>query len=74
MGHEIFEIVHTDGDEFHMKSRWGNFLRLCSDGTFDATADNANTAALFTVRELGPNPAEIQKLIRLPTLGNLISH
>jgi FkbM family methyltransferase len=74
LGHEIFEIVHTDGDEFHMKSRWGNFVRLGSDDMFDATAGNAKMAALFTVKELGPNPAEIQKLIRLPTLGNLISH
>jgi FkbM family methyltransferase len=72
MGHEIFELLPADGGEFHMKSHWDKFVRLGSDSTFDATAERAKAAARFTVKDLDPNPAEIQKLLRLGTLGNLI--
>ena len=72
MGHEIFELLPADGGEFHMKSHWDKFVRLGSDSTFDATAEGAKAAARFTVKDLDPNPAEIQKLLRLGTLGNLI--
>ena len=73
MRHEIFELVPAGSGEFHLMSTWGHFVRLGPDGTFDATSDIGKTVARFTVKDLIPNLAEIQQLIRLPSLCNLIN-
>jgi FkbM family methyltransferase len=70
--HETFDLVPAGGNAIHMVSFWGKFVRLHPDGSVDATAETAETAASFTLQELDPTPAERHDLLGLPSLDAIV--